>query len=167
LQVVARQLQQAEQDFGAATRRARQDPGLRVAGALPGSSVQVDAAARLGAIGADLSRAGEAATAVALQLAALRQQYSGRALTPDDLQIILEQAQAIATSYQGSINQIGSQLRAAHAERARVTTAGLVSPLRNAYNEVDGALDRADTAFVRYQDVRSVLSELLGVPLPG
>ncbi|HEY9288290.1 MAG TPA: hypothetical protein VIT43_09740 [Candidatus Dormibacteraeota bacterium] len=167
LQSVAGQLQQAERDFSDASQRARQDPALRLAGALPGSGEQIDAAARLGMIGADLSRAGQAATAIALQVAALRQQYSGRALTPDDLQAILQRAQTIAANYKGSIDQIGLQLRAAHAERAKVTTTGLVSPLQNAYAEVDRALDRADTAFLRYQDLRSVLSDLLGLPVAG
>lgn len=166
LQSVAGQLQDAERDFTDASQRARQDPALRLAGALPVSDRQVDAAARLGAIGADLSRAGEAATAIALQVAALRQQYGGT-LTPDDLQAILQRAQAIAANYKGSIEQIGIQLRAAHGERAQVTTTGLVAPLQNAYAEVDRALDQADTAFVRYQDVRAVLSDLLGVALPG
>ena len=166
LQSVAGQLRQAERDFSDASQRARQDPALRLAADLPGGGQQVNAAARLGAIGADLSRAGEAATAIALQAAALRQQYSGT-LTPDDLQAILQRAQAIAASYKGSIEQIGVQLKAAHAERAQVTTIGLVGPLQNAYAEVDRALDQADSAFIHYQDVRSVLSDLLGVALPG
>ena len=166
LQSVASQLRQAEQDFTDAGQRARQDPALRLAGAVPGSGEQVDAAARLGAIGADLSRAGQAATAIALQAAALRQQYRGT-LTPDDLQAILQRAEVIATNYKGSIDAIGVQLKAAHAERAGVTTTGLVSPLQNAYAEVDRALERADSAFIHYQDVRSVLSDLLGVALPA
>lgn len=163
----ANQLKRAEQDFSDAERRSSQDPALRLAGALPWSGSQVDASAHLGAIGADLSRAGEGATTVALQVAALRQRYAGRPLTPDDLQAILQQAQAIASSYEGSIAQIGAQLEAAHAERAQVATGGLIPPLRHAYDEVDRALTRADTAFVRYQDVRRVLSDLMGIPLTG
>lgn len=167
LQSVALRLQQAEREFSDASSKARQDPELRVAGALPGTGRQIDAAARLGAIGGDLSRAGQAATAIALQAAALRQQYGGRALSAEDLQAILQQAQTIAASYKGSIDEIGLQLKDAHAERAEVTTTGLLGPLRHAYDEVDRALEQADTAFVRYQDVRRVLSDLLGVPLPG
>lgn len=166
LQSVAGQLQQAEHDFTDASQRARRDPSLRLAGALPGSRDQIDGAARLGAIGADLSRAGEAATTIALQVAALRLQYRST-LTPDDLQALLQRAQAIAVDYKASIEQIGAQLRAAHSERAQVTTTGLIGPLQNAYAEVDHALDQADTAFVRYQDVRSVLADLLGVALPS
>ena len=161
------QLTRAEQDFTDAQRRSSQDPALRVLGALPWSGTQVSASAHLGAIGADLSRAGEGAATVALQVAALRKQYVGRRLTPDDLQAVLQQAQAIAASYKGSITQIGEQLNAAHAERAQVTTTELIPPLMHAYQEVDGALSQADTAFTRYQDVKRVLSDLLGVPLSG
>src|SRR5690349_20352598 len=64
LQSAAAALQQAEHDFGNASQRVHQHPALRLAAALPGSGAQIDGAARLGAIGADLSRAGEAATAV-------------------------------------------------------------------------------------------------------
>jgi len=161
------QLTRAEQDFTDARRRSSQDPALRVLGALPWSGSQVSASAHLGAIGADLSRAGEGAAVVALQVAALRKQYAGRPLTPDDLQTVLQQAQTIAASYKGSIKQIGEQLKVAHAERAQVTTTDLIPPLTHAYQEVDGALTQADTAFTRYQDVKAVLSDLLGVALSG
>ncbi|TME44491.1 MAG: hypothetical protein E6I56_12075 [Chloroflexi bacterium] len=161
------QLKRAEQDFTDARRRSSQDPALRVLGALPWSGSQVSASAHLGAIGADLSRAGEGAAVVALQVAALRKQYAGRPLTPDDLQTVLQQAQTIAASYKGSIKQIGEQLKVAHAERAQVTTTDLIPPLTHAYQEVDGALTQADTAFTRYQDVKAVLSDLLGVALSG
>jgi hypothetical protein len=167
LQSAATQLSQAEQDFSDAKQRARTDPGLRIASSVDASQRQIDSAAHLAAIGADLSRAGEAAAAIALQVAQVKQQYAARALTADDLRALLQQAQAIARNYKSSIDQIGRALEAAHAERAQVTTTGLVSPLRSAYDEVDRALDEADTAFLRYQDVRQALSDLLNVQLPG
>jgi hypothetical protein len=46
-------------------------------------------------------------------------------------------------------------------------TTDLVGPLRDAYDAVDRALAEADTAFLRFQDVRQVLSDLLGVRLPA
>ena len=118
-------------------------------------------------MGADMSRAGEAAAEVAIQVAGLKQKYAGRALTPDDLQTLLQQAQGIATDYSASTKAIGQQLRAAHSERAQVKTTDLVGPLRDAYDEVDKALAEDDTAFLRYQDVRQVLSDFLGVRLPN
>lgn len=166
LRAAAAQLRQAEQDFSDAGRRSRDDPALRLAGGVSAAGRQLDAIAHLAAIGADMSRAGESAAAVAIQVAALKQAYAGRALTPDDLQLLLQQAQAIATAYSASTRAIGQQLRAAHAERAQVTTTDLVAPLKNAYDEVDRALAEADTAFLRYQDVRQVLSDFLGVRLP-
>lgn len=158
-------LQDAEHAFAQAQRRAEQDPALRFFSALPGSGPQVQATARLGAIGADLSRAGESAAAIAQRLATLKQRYQGP-ITAEQLPALLQQAQAIAVGYQETIDQIGVQLRAAHAERAQVTTTDLVQPLQHAYDEVDQALDRADTAFVRYQDVKQVLADFLGVTLP-
>lgn len=166
LRSAASRLVRAEQDFSDAEQRARTDPGLRLAGSLPASGRQIDAAAHLAAIGADLSRAGEAVVAIAAEVAQLKDQYAGRPLTADDLQVILQKAQTIAANYKGSIDQIGRQLSAAKAERAQVTTTGLVSPLRSAYDAVDAALADADTSFLRYQDVRRVLSDLLGVQLP-
>jgi hypothetical protein len=166
LRNAAARLAQAEQDFGDAEQRSRTDPGLRLVGAIAPAGDQVDGAAHLAAIGGDLSRAGEAADAIAMQVAHLKQKYAGRSLTPDDLQTLLQQAQAIATNYKGSIDEIGQELKAAHAERAQVTTTRLVPPLRSAYEEVDKALADADTAFLRYQDVRRVLSDLLNVTLP-
>ena len=163
LLAVQSQLQQAERDFNDAGSRAHQDPALRLVSALPAARTQLDAGAHLAAIGADLTRAGEGATTIAVRVAALRQQYANRRLTPDDLQAILQQAQAVATNYKGSIAQIGQQLKAAHQERAQVGTGNLLPPLKSAYDEVDRALSDADTAFVRYQDVRQVLSDLLGV----
>ena len=167
LRSAAAQLEQAERDFTHAQQRSRTDPGLRLVSVIPPSGRQLDASAHLGAIGADLSRAGEGAASVALQVAALRQQYTGRRLTPDDLQALLGRAQAISRNYSGSIQAIGRQLNAAHAERAEVNTTGLLPPLQHAYDEVDRALSEADTAFLRYQDVRQVLSDFLGVRLPG
>jgi hypothetical protein len=167
LQGAATQLKLAEQDFNDAGRRASNDPALRMVGGIPGAGRQLDASTHLAAIGADMSRAGEGAAVVAIQVAALKQKYAGRALTPDDLQTLLQQAQGIAADYSASTKAIGQQLRAAHAARAQVDTTNLVGPLKDAYNEVDRALAEADPAFLRYQDVRQVLSDFLGVRLPN
>jgi hypothetical protein len=167
LQSAAAGLKRAEQDFADAEHRAKSDPALRLVARVPLSGRQVDGSAHLAAIGADLSRAGEGAAAVAVQVAGLKQRYAGRRLTPDDLQSLLQQAEAISKNYSGSIQAIGQQLKAAHAERAQVNTTGLLTPLQQAYDEVDRALTAADTAFLRYQDVRQVLSDLLGVRLPA
>jgi len=161
LRASAAHLRQAERDFSEAGRRARNDPALRALAGLPAAGRNLDAVTHLATIGADMSRAGEAATAVAIQVAGLKQQYAGRALTPDDLQVVLQQAQGIAKDYSASTQAIGQQLRDAH-----VTTADLVGPLKDAYDAVDAALAKADTAFLRFQDVRQVLSDFLGVRLP-
>ncbi len=166
LRAAVAQLRQAERDFTDAGGRFRDDPALRLAGGIPLAGRQLDAVAHLAAIGADMSRAGEAAAAVALAAAGLKQQYAGRALTQDDLQTLLQQAQVIARDYSASTQAIGAQLRAAHAERAQVTTTDLMAPLKDAYDEVDRALGDADTAFLRYQDVKQILSDFLGVRLP-
>ncbi|MDQ6712232.1 MAG: hypothetical protein M3Z28_03460 [Candidatus Dormibacteraeota bacterium] len=167
LRASAAQLRHAERDFSDAGRRSREDPALRVVGGIPAAGRNLDAIGHLAAIGADMSRAGEAAAEVAIQVAALKQQYAGRTLTPDDLQIVLQKAQGIAKDYSASTRAIGQQLRAAHTERAQVTTTELVGPLKDAYDAVDRALPQADTAFLRFQDVRQVLSDLLGVRLPA
>jgi hypothetical protein len=167
LQGAATQLKLAEQDFNEAARRSSNDPALRLVGGIPGAGRQLDASTHLAAIGADLSRAGEGAAAVGLQVAVLEQKYAGRSLTPDDLQTLLQQAQGIARDYSASTTAIGRQLRAARSERAQVTTTDLVGPLRDAYAELDQALAEADAAFLRYQDVRQLLSDFLGVRLPN
>jgi hypothetical protein len=167
LATVAGQLRQAELDFDDAQTRARQDPAFTILGRVAVAQKEIDAAAHLAAIGADISRAGESAAAIAVQVARLKRQYAGQALTPDNLPGLLRQVEAIATNYAASARAIGDQLRAAHTERAAVRTTGLVTPLRDAYGQVDAALADADSAFLRYQDVRAVLSDLLGVSLPG
>lgn len=167
LRAAAAQLKQAERDFSDAGGRSRDDPALRLAGGIPLAGHNLDAVSHLAAIGADMSRAGEAAVAVAIAAAGLKQQYAGRTLTQDDLQTLLQQAQGIARDYSASTQAIGAQLQAAHAERAQVTTTKLMGPLRSAYDEVDQALTAADTAFLRYQDVKQVLSDYLGIRLPG
>lgn len=167
LQNAAADLRQAEQDFQQAQQRIAQDPALRVIGGLPWSGTQVQASGHLGGIGSHLTRAGEAATAVGLQVVALERQYSGRSLTPDDLQSVLQRAEGIAASYKTAIDQIGRELKAARSERSEVTTTDLIPPLHDAYDDVDTALARADTTFIRYQDVRQVLADLLGVRLAG
>jgi hypothetical protein len=113
-----------------------------------------------------MSRAGQAAATVGIAAAGLKQQYAGRTLTPADLQTLLQQAQGLAKDYSASTQTIGAQLRAAHAERAQVTTTDLIAPLKNAYDEVDRALSDADTALLHYQDVKQLLSDFLGVRLP-
>ena len=167
LAAAAAQLQHAERDFDDANRRSRDEPALRLVGGVPAAGRQIDASAHLAAIGADMSRAGEGAAAVAIQVAALKQKYAGRPLGADDLEAALEEAQAIARIYSASTRAIGEQLHAAHAERERVTTTDLIGPLRDAYDQVDRALVEADTAFLRYQDVRQVLADFLGVRLPA
>lgn len=166
LQAAVAQLKQAERDFTDGAARSRDDPALRLAGGLPPAGRQLNAITHLAAIGADMSRAGQAAATVGIAAARLKQQYAGRALTPDDLQILLQQAQSLAADYSASTQMIGAQLRAAHGERAQVTTTDLIAPLRDAYDEVDRALGDADTALLHYQDVKQLLSDFLGVRLP-
>lgn len=165
LQTAAAQLKRAEGEFSEARQRSRTDPALRVLGGVEPAGRQIDATAHLAAIGADMSRAGEGAATIAIQVAGLRQKYAGRPIRPQDLEVILQEAQAIAHTYSASTQAIGQQLHAAHVERAAVTTTGLVPPLKTAYEEVDRALADADTAFLRYQDVRQVISQFLGVTL--
>ena len=167
LRSAAAQLKLAERHFDDARTRSSTDPALRVVGGVPGAGRQLVASTHLAAIGADMSRAGEAAAEVAIQVAALKQKYAARALTPEDLQSALQEAQAIARTYSASIQAISQQLRAAHVERAQVDTSELVGPLKDAYDAVDRALAEADTSFRRYQDVRQVLSDFLGVQLPA
>jgi hypothetical protein len=166
LQSAAVQLKLAERHFDGARARSSTDPALHLVGLVPGAGRQLAASTHLAAIGADMSRAGEGAAAVAIQVAGLKQKYATRALTPEDIQAALKEAQAIAGTYSASIQMISQQLRAAHAERAEVDTAELVGPLKDAYDAVDRALAEADTSFRRYQDVRQVLSDFLGVQLP-
>ena len=166
LQDAAAQLQLAERHFNDARVRSSSDPALLAVGRLPRAGGQLAASTHLAAIGADMSRAGEAAAAVAIQVAALKQKYAGRPLTVEDLQAALQEAQAIAGTYSASIQAIGQQLRAAHAERSQVDTNALVGPLKDAYVAVDRALADSDTSFARYQDVRKVLSDFLGAKLP-
>jgi hypothetical protein len=167
LQAVAAQLRQAEVDFSGAGERSANDPALRLVAGVSAAGRQLEATRHLAGIGADMSRAGEAAMTVAIEVAGLKQKYAGKPLTADDLQLLLQQAQVIARDLSVSTQAIGQQLRAAHGERALVTTTDLVAPLKSAYDEVDRALAEADTAFLRYQDVRTVLSDFLGVQLPA
>jgi len=167
LQDAAAQLKVAERRFTAAEARTTNDPALRVVSGLQPAGRQLQASTHLAAIGADMSRAGQAAAEVAIQVAGLKHKYAGRTLTANDLEAALQEAQGIAKTYSASIQAIGQQLRAAHAERAQVDTTQLVGPLKDAYGAVDRALIEADTSFRRYQDVRQVLSDFLGVRLPA
>ena len=92
LQAALAQLKQAERDFSGAAARSRDDPALRVTSGFPMAGRQLKAVTHLAAIGADMSRAGQAAATVGIAAAELKQQYSGRTLTPDDLQTLLQQA---------------------------------------------------------------------------
>lgn len=166
LQSAAAQLKLAERQFNDAHARSASDPALRLLSGVPEAGRQVTASTHLAAIGADLSRAGEGAAAVAIQVADLKQKYAGRTLTVDDLQAALQDAQAIARTYSASIQAISQQLLAAQSERAQVNTSQLLGPLKDAYDAVDRALAEANTSFRRYQDVRQVLSDFLGVRLP-
>ena len=159
-------LGRAEKDFEDARSRTAHDPAFRVVSLLPAGARQVDATRRLAAIGGDLSRAGESAAAIAVQLDGLRQRFGGRAIAPAELPGALQQAESTATRYAASARTVGEQLQAAHAERAAVSLDGLLPPLRDAYSQLDGQLAQADAAFARYQDVRGVISGMLGLPLP-
>ena len=160
-------LNAAGHDFAAAYGSAEDDPAFRLLGRLPAAGDQVGASRHLAAIGADLTHAGQAVAQIGLEILNLKQTYGGRTLTPDDLQALLQKAEAVARRYSASAHSIGDDLRAAHQERGKVVTTNLVPPLKGAYDRVDEALSRADQAFVRFQDVRQLLSQLLGVSIPG
>ncbi len=160
-------LDEAARDFAAAYSGAQDDPAFRLLGRLPATGDQVGATRHLAAIGEDLTHAGQAVAQIGLAIVNLRQAYAGQTLTPDDLQGMLQKAEAIARQYSASAHSIGDDLRAAHLERSQVVTTNLVPPLRSAYDRVDEALSRADQAFLRFQDVRQVLSQFLGVSIPG
>src|SRR5207244_9574053 len=115
----------------------------------------------------NMEQADDDSEVVQSQLAAPKQQYAARPRGAEDLQAALEEAQTIARNYSASTRPIGEQLHAAHAERERVTTTDLIGPLRDAYDQVDRALVEADTAFLRYQDVRQVLADFLWLRLPA
>ena len=160
-------LNEAGHDFAAAYGSARDDPAFRVLGGLPATGDQVEASRHLAAIGEDLTHAGQAVAQIGLEIVNLKEAYAGRALTPDDLQAMLQKAEGLARQYGASAHSIGDDLRAAHQERSQVVTTNLVPPLKSAYDRVDEALSQADQAFVRFQDVRQVMSQLLGVSIPG
>src|ERR1700737_3693015 len=121
LRAAAAQLGLAERGFRHAGGRSRNDPALRLLGGIPAAGRNLDAVAHLAAIGADMSRAGEGAAAGAIRGGGVKQQYAGRTLTPDDLQVILQQAQGIAKDYSASTQAIGQQPRAALPDRAPPT----------------------------------------------
>lgn len=92
LQSAAAQLKVAEQHFNDARGRSATDPALRLVSGIPAVGRQLDASTHLAAIGADMSRAGEGAAVVAIQVAGLKQKYAGRALTADGLHAALQEA---------------------------------------------------------------------------
>jgi hypothetical protein len=134
---------------------------------LPATGDQVEASRHLAAIGGDLTRAGQAVAQISLEILSLKQAYAGRHLTPEDLQALLQKAEELTRLYGASARLIGDDLRAAHRERSQVVTTNLVPPLKSAYDRLDDALSRADQAFTRFQDIRQLLSQLLGVSIPG
>src|SRR4030081_564907 len=80
LQDAAAQLKVAERRFTAAEARTTNDPALRVVSGLQPAGRQLQASTHLAAIGADMSRAGQAAAEVAIQVAGLKHKYAGRTL---------------------------------------------------------------------------------------
>jgi hypothetical protein len=160
-------LTDAGHDFSAAYGSARNDPALRLLDGLPATGYQVEASRHLAAIGEDLTRAGQAVAQISLEIVNLKQAYGGRRITPDDLQALVQKAEELFRLYQASARLIGDDLRAAHQERSQVATTNLVLPLKSAYDRVDDALSRADQAFARFQDVPQLLTQLLGVSIPG
>jgi hypothetical protein len=107
LQSAADQLKVAERHFNDAQARSSTDLALRLVGGVPGAGRQLAASTHLAAIGADMSRAGQGAAEVAIQVAGLKQKYAGRPLSANDLDSALQEAQGIARTYSASIQAIG------------------------------------------------------------
>ena len=163
----ASELAAAQADFRRGSARLENDPALRFGAGLPGSKDQVAAVAHLAAIGADMTAAGSAAEQIAEAVIRLKQAYAGRSWTVADVAALARDADALAQRYAVAAGAIQEDLRAAHQERAQVSTPGLVPPLRTVYGQLDMALAEADTAFLQFQDARRILSQLFGITLPG
>ena len=160
-------LAESRDDFTSARAKTQNDPGLRLLAALPAASSQVDATGRLAAIGTDLSRAGESAAGITSDVLRLKQAYAGKALTLQEVPALRAQVDALVARSQSASQSIAASLRAAHAERAQVKTTDLIPPLHSAYDQVDAALARADEAYVRYGNVRLMVSQALGIAISG
>jgi hypothetical protein len=166
MRAAAVELQAADAAFQRGGTRLNTDLALRAGAQVPGSRDQVEAAAHLAAIGRDMALAASAAEQIAEGILALKQRYAGRVLTPADLAALAHESDALAQRYATAAGSIGLDLKAAHEERAQVTTARLVPPLRSTYDQVDAALAAADAAFLQFQDPKRILSEFLGLSLP-
>lgn len=166
LRAAAADFEAASTGFQNGSARLNHDVALQFGAQLPGSRDQVAASGHLAAIGYDMARAGAAAEQIGEGVVRLRDTYAGRQLTPDDLAALAREVDALAQRYAAAATAIGQDLKAAHQERAQVTTAALVAPLRAAYADVDTALAEADRALRQFQDPKQVLSQLFGVALP-
>ena len=160
-------LAQSHDDFAQARVKTQSDPGLRLLGALPAASSQVDATGRLAAIGSELSRAGESAAAITSEVLRLKQAYAGKTLTLQELPALRAQVDQLVARSRSASQAIAAALSTAHTQRAQVNTTDLIPPLRSAYDQVDGALAQADEAYVRYRDVRLLVSQVLNIPAAG
>lgn len=166
LRAAAADFEAASTGFQNGSARLNNDVALQFGARLPGSRDQVAASAHLAAIGYDMAHAGAAAEQIGEGVVNLRDAYAGRPLSPADLAGLGRDADALAQRYAAAATAIGQDLKAAHQERAQVTTTALVAPLRSAYAEVDTALAEADSALRQFQDPKQVLSQLLGATLP-
>jgi hypothetical protein len=165
VQAAERDLTAAEAQFVAAYNRLRSDPAVRAAGSVPTLGDQTKASAHLAAIGADMSRAGHSLSQIALEMLKLKETYSNQPPS-GSLEELRRQAQLLVKQYGALAQAALDQLKAAHQERAQVTTAGLIAPLQQAYQDVDTALAQADRELARYQDLRQAVSDFLGIALP-
>jgi hypothetical protein len=166
LRAAAADFEAAGRGFQNGSERLKTGVAFQLGTRLPGSRDQVTASRHLAAIGSDLANAGASAEQIGEGVARLRQAYAGRPLTPADLAALARDADALAQRYAAAISAIGHDLDAAHQERAQVTTAALLPPLRSAFDQVDVALAEGDAAFLEFQDPKRLLSQFLGVTLP-
>ena len=160
------ELLDAEQAFMDAAGRVRGDIVFRSLGHVPAIHDQVRATAHLAAIGVDLSRALRPVAQGTEAAVQLKERYGGRPLTLAEGIVLLQQADALATQYAWVSGTVQTEVRAAHEERSLVKTTTLVPALRLAYDQVDETLALADDALLRYQNMRQVLSQVLGLELP-
>jgi hypothetical protein len=160
-------LADSQEDFASAHSRTESDPGLRLLHALPAAGPQVDATGRLAAIGSELSRAGESAASITSDVLRLKQAYAGKTLTLANLSALRAQVDGLVVRSRSASQAVAAALGAAHAQRAQVKTTDLIPPLHSAYDQVDAALAQADEAYIRYGNVRLLVSQALGIPVPG
>jgi hypothetical protein len=167
VRLAAAELAAAEADFRRGSARLQGDLALQFGARAPGTKDQVEAVAHLAAIGEDMVQAGSAAEQIAEGVIALKRVYAGRAMSVADVAALAHDADALAQRYAAAASAIGRDLKAAHQERAHVTTTALAPQLRAAYDQVDEALAKADVAFLQFQDPRRILSQLFGITLPA